>query len=95
VVLLVVYYGRTLEFTPIGLIWEAALLVAGHAVSLVTVVLWSFVLGCMASAVAVVVMAARRPVPIAAGAKVVPSVRGPVGYAGPGSLGGTKSTVRR
>jgi hypothetical protein len=95
VVLLVVYYGFSLHFTPIGLIWEAALLVAGHAVSLVTLVLWSFVLGCMATAVTVVVMAARRPLPVATGTKAVASVRGPVGYAGPGSLGATKSTVRR
>jgi hypothetical protein len=95
VVLLVVYYGMSLQFTPVGLIWEAALLVAGHAVSLLTLVLWSFVLGCMATAVTVVVMAARRPLPVAAGTKTVASVRGPVGYAGPGSLGATKSTVRR
>jgi hypothetical protein len=95
VALVVVYYGVSLQFTPIGLLWEAALLVAGHAVSLVTLVLWSFVLGCMATAVTVVVMAARRPLPVAAGAKAVGSVRGPVGYAGPGSLGATKSTVRR
>ena len=95
VVLLVVYYATSLQFTPIGLIWAAALLVAGHAVSLVTVVLWSFVLGCMATAVTVVVMAARRPLPVATQTKAVASVRGPVGYAGPGSLGATKSTVRR
>ncbi len=84
VALLVVYYATSLQFTPIGLIWEAALLIAGHAVSLVTVLLWSFVLGCMATAVAVVVMAARRPLPVAAETKAVASVRGPVGYAGRG-----------
>ncbi len=95
VALLVAYYATSLQFTPIGLIWSAALLVAGHAVSLVTLVLWSFVLGCMATAVTVVVMAARRPLPVAADTKAVASVRGPVGYAGPGSLGATKSTVRR
>ena len=46
--LLVAYYGHSLGFTPVGLIWEAALLVAGHAVSLVALVEWSLVLGCMA-----------------------------------------------
>src|SRR3984957_19799402 len=95
VALLVAYYGHTLGFTPIGLIWEAALLVAGHVVSLVSLLLWSFVLGCMATAVTVVVMAARRPLPVATPAKAVASVRGPLGYAGPGSLGATKSTARR
>jgi hypothetical protein len=79
VALLVAYYGHSLGFTPIGLIWAAALLVAGHAVSLVALVLWSFVLGCMATAVTVVVMAARRPLPVAA--KPVTQVRGPAGYA--------------
>jgi hypothetical protein len=34
---------------------------------------------------------ARRPEPVVATA----SVRGPLGYAGPGSLGGTKSALRR
>jgi hypothetical protein len=95
VVLLVIYYGMSLQFTPVGLIWEAALLVAGHVVGLLGLVLWSCVLGCMASAVTVVVMAARRPLPVATGAKAVASVRGPLGYAGPGSVGATKSTVRR
>jgi hypothetical protein len=93
--LLVAYYGHSLGFTPVGLIWEAALLVAGHAVSLLAMVLWSLVLGCMATAVTVVVMAARRPEPAASGAKRPASVAGPVGYAGPGSLGGTKSAIRR
>jgi hypothetical protein len=58
-------------------------------------VLWSVVLGCMATATAVVVMAARRPAPAANAAKATASLRGPIGYAGPGSLGGTKSAIRR
>jgi hypothetical protein len=95
IALLVAYYGHSLGFTPVGLIWEAALLVAGHAVSLVALLLWSFVLGCMVTAATVVVMAARRPLPVATTPKAVASVRGPVGYSGPGSLGGTKSAVRR
>jgi hypothetical protein len=93
--LLVAYYGDSLGFTPVGLLWQAALLIAGHAVSLFVVVLWSFVLGCMATAVTIIVMAARRPAPAASNAKPQASVRGPVGYAGPGSLGGTKSAIRR
>jgi hypothetical protein len=95
VALLVAYYGHSLGFTPVGLIWEAALMVAGHAVGLVALVLWSFVLGCMATATTVIVMAARRPAPAVDAATPKASVRGPVGYAGPGSLGGTKSAIRR
>jgi hypothetical protein len=92
---LVGYYAVSLGFSPVGLVWEAALLVAGHAVSLFAVVLWCFVLGCMATATTIIVMAARRPEPAARAAKPAPSVRGPVGYVGPGSLGGTKSAIRR
>jgi hypothetical protein len=93
--LLVAYYADTLGYTPVGLVWQAALLIAGHAVSLSAVVLWSFVLGCMVTATTVIVMAARRPAPVAAAAKPSASMRGPIGYAGPGSLGGTKSAIRR
>jgi hypothetical protein len=93
--LLVAYYGHSLGFTPVGLVWEAALMVAGHAVGLFAIVLWSFVLGCMATAVTIIVMAARRPAPAASDVKQQASVRGPVGYAVPGSLGGTKSAIRR
>jgi hypothetical protein len=48
-------------------------------------------LGCVASVAVLAVQAARqdRPQP----AQV--TVRGPVTYAGPGSLGGTKSALRR
>jgi hypothetical protein len=53
------------------------------------------VLGCMATAATVVVTAARRPLPVSTGEKALPSVRGPAGYVGPGSLGATKSTARR
>jgi hypothetical protein len=49
----------------------------------------------MATAVTIIVMAARRPAPAASDVKQQASVRGPVGYAGPGSLGGTKSAIRR
>jgi hypothetical protein len=93
--LLVAYYAGSLGFTPVGLVWEAALLIAGGAVSLSTVVLWSFVLGCMVTTTTVIVMAARRPAPVASDANATPSLRGPVGYSGPGSLGGTKSALRR
>jgi hypothetical protein len=49
------------------------------------------VLGCLLSAVTLSLLAARgsRPVPVPV------TVRGPVTYAGPGSLGGTKSALRR
>ncbi len=91
IVLLVVYYAGTLRFGAGELIWAAALLVAGHAVSLLAALEWCLVLGCLVSAATLVLAAARRP-------KAQPAaitVRGPINYAGPGSLGGTKSALRR
>jgi hypothetical protein len=72
-------------------IWEMVLLLAGHGVSIVAAVEWSVVLGCLLSAAALSALAAR-------GSRTVPTpvtVRGPATYAGPGSLGGTKSALRR
>jgi hypothetical protein len=91
IVLVVVYYAGVLHFGVSDLIWSAALLVAGHAVSLIAALEWCVVLGCLVSAAALVLVAARRP-------KAQPApvtVRGPITYAGPGSLGGTKSALRR
>ncbi|MFZ0090134.1 MAG: hypothetical protein WAL63_11545, partial [Solirubrobacteraceae bacterium] len=90
-VLVVVYYANSFGYGPVDLIWQAALLLAGHAVSLLAVLEWSIILGCLASAATLTVLAAR-------GSRVAPApvtVRGPVTYAGPGSLGGTKSALRR
>jgi hypothetical protein len=89
--LVVIYYAGTLGFGASDLVWSAALLVAGHAVSLLAALEWCVVLGCLASAATLVLAAARRP-------KAQPAsvtVRGPITYAGPGSLGGTKSALRR
>ncbi len=71
--------------------WSAALLIAGGAVTPLAVLEWSIVLGCMLSAVAILALTARQRHPESAPV----TVRGPVTYAGPGSLGGTKSALRR
>jgi hypothetical protein len=72
-------------------LWEGMLLVAGGHVSALSLLLWSLVAGCGASAL---LIAARGrddsdedAIPI--------TVRGPTSYAGPGSLGGTESALRR
>jgi hypothetical protein len=91
IALVVVYYAAALHFGVSDLIWSATLLVAGHAVSLIAALEWCVVFGCLVSAATLVLAAARRP-------KVQPApvtVRGPITYAGPGSLGGTKSALRR
>jgi hypothetical protein len=91
IALVVIYYAGTLGFGASELIWSAALLVAGHAVGVLAALEWCIVLGCLVSAATLVLAAARRP-------KAQPAaitVRGPITYAGPGSLGGTKSALRR
>ena len=88
---LVVFYGHALGFSAGQLAYEAVLLLAGHVVSWVAAVEWALVLGCLVTAVVLIVAQARRPEPVAAPV----TVRGPLSYAGPGSLGGTKSALRR
>jgi hypothetical protein len=92
VVLVVVYYADVYGFGLLQAVWGAALLLAGHGVSLVAALEWSIVLGCLVSVTTIALLAAR-------GSRVEPAppitVRGPVNYAGPGSLGGTKSALRR
>ena len=87
----VVFYGQALGFDGGQLAYEAVLLLAGHVVSWVAAVEWALVLGCMVTAVVLIVADTRRPEPAA----VPVTVRGPLSYAGPGSLGGTKSALRR
>ena len=90
--LLVAYaYGRQFGLDPLELAWMVTLLVAGGGLSLLAVVVWSVVLGCAAAAFVVVLRASGD------GPGIAPpiSVRGPKTYAGPGSLGGTESALRR
>jgi hypothetical protein len=87
----VVYSAGVLGLSPLGVLWAAALMVAGHGLGVVAALEWCIVLGCAVSVTTIAVLAARR-------SRVVPApvtVRGPVTYAGPGSLGGTKSALRR
>lgn len=87
----VVYYGVDLGYGPLALAWSAVLLLVGHGVGLLAVLEWSLLLGCALVAAGLVLIAARQPRP----EPVAVTVRGPVGYAGPGSLGGTESAIRR
>jgi hypothetical protein len=91
VVLVVIYYSGALGYTPVQAAWEAILLLAGHGVSLLAALEWSLVLGCLVSGAAVALLVGRE----APSAPVPVTVRGPINYAGPGSLGGTKSALRR
>jgi hypothetical protein len=88
---LVIYYGVVLGYAPLDLAWGAVLMLAGHAVGVLPVLEWSLFLGCGVVVTSVLVLASRQPRPEQAPV----TVRGPVSYAGPGSLGGTESALRR
>jgi hypothetical protein len=67
------------------------LLIGGGGFGMLAAIEWSLYLGCAVSVIAIARGAAResRPEPLPV------TIRGPVTYAGPGSLGGTKSAIRR
>ena len=89
--LVALYYAIALGTGPVGLAWSWVLLLAGGAVHWTTAVEWSVFAGCAVSVVAIVLRGSREPAP-----EPVPiTIRGPVTYAGPGSLGGTSSALRR
>lgn len=88
---LVAYYAVTLGFGPLDAIWAATLLIAGHVITPLMALQWSVFFGCVVTAAGILVVLARLPRP----EEVPVTVRGPVNYAGPGSLGGTKSALRR
>lgn len=91
--LAVLGYAFALHAGPLHLASIALLLVAGGHVGPAGLVLGSVLIGCGCSAAAV---AARRAAPPSGPAGTPADVRsrGPLTYAGPGSLGGTDSALR-
>lgn len=84
--------ARQFGLDPLELAWMLLLLTAGGGVSLPAVLVWSAALGCTASALIVVLRTSGGGHPDVA---MPITVRGPKTYAGPGSLGGTESALRR
>ena len=85
------FYIDAYGLSPLHFFWSVTLMVAsGQLVGMG--IYWCVALGCFASAVVIALRAARAD--SGAGEPVVTS-RGPVSYAGPGSLGGTQSALRR
>ncbi len=76
--------------------WTALLLLAGGQVGILGALLWSLALGCLAAGV-MLALTPTSPLPglgADSGAEEI-TIRGPRSYAGPGSLGGTESALRR
>lgn len=78
---------------PVDTAWLGVLVVAGGHASPLSWVIWSVVASCVAGAVAVAWRGRSRVEPPGGQGKI--TVRGPIGYAGPGSLGGVESSLRR
>jgi hypothetical protein len=93
--LLIAFYAHQLGLGAGAVAWTALLALAGGHVGLGAAVLWSVALGCGAAAALLAAASEREPdgPQIADGVEV--TIRGPLTYAGPGSLGGTESALRR
>jgi hypothetical protein len=90
--LLVAYsYARQFGLDPLELAWMGLLLVAGGGIGFGAALVWALLLGC-AGAVLTIVLRSWNGGPAA---ETPVTVRGPKTYAGPGSLGGTESALRR
>jgi len=85
-------YAFTLDAGPLDLLRLSVQMVAGGAIGPFTLLSWSVVAGCAVSA-AIVAARVAPPAPRVGGGFEVRS-RGPIGYAGPGSVGGTESALR-
>lgn len=90
-VLIAVYDAAQLGVGPLGLAWTAVLLVVGGHVGLVSALAWSLLLGCFGCVLAVAWARGNVDEDVVER----PTTRGPASYAGPGSLGGTESALRR
>ena len=89
--LVIGYYIHVFGFSASDAIWTGALLIAGGQLGVPLALAWSVILGCLAGAF---LIAAEAPGARGQDAEAV-TVRGPITYAGPGSLGGTRSALRR
>jgi hypothetical protein len=92
--LAVAYYATALGSGPLGLAWTGVLMVGGGQIAVAAAVILCLLLGCGVSA-AVNVVATSLANPRVPPSTTPITVRGPVTYAGPGSLGGTASALPR
>jgi hypothetical protein len=90
--LVLVHYSDALALDPLSLTWLLALVTADGHISPAAALAISLWLSCLAGLVKV--LRVRTQVEAAAEPEKL-RTRGPAGYAGPGSLGGTESALRR
>jgi hypothetical protein len=91
----VLYYMSRLSLNPIEALWYVYLLVTSGSVGVAAALLSCVFCGVTICLIAVLATRARRPPASKPEEPQRPAVFGPGGYAGPGSLGGTESALRR
>jgi hypothetical protein len=90
--LMVVHYALALALGVLDILWLALLITAGGHITPLSALFLSVLAGSFVGVVAVV--RTRRRVVRNADPEPI-RTRGPIGYAGPGSLGGTESALKR
>ena len=85
-------YMVRLSLDPVEALWYLFLLVTGGQVDLLGALGGCVLLGALASVIEIVAAWRGRTEAVE---EAAPTVRGPGGYAGPGSLGGTESALKR
>jgi hypothetical protein len=96
IALLAAFYARQFGLDPAQALHAWVLLFAGGAFSIPAIVIWCLAGGCLAAALLVALgVSPPRIAGPEEGAGFPITVRGPMSYAGPGSLGGTESALRR
>lgn len=88
--LVLAYYIVSLGFTPVSFAWTVVLMIAGGQIGTLALLAASVLLGCAVGGAVIGPWDSRRE-----RRESSVTVRGPVTYAGPGSLGGTESALRR
>jgi len=91
----VLYYMSRLSLNPLEGLWYLFLLVTSGSVGVAAALFSCVFAGVFGCLVTILVARARRPPAARVEQPERPAVFGPGGYAGPGSLGGTESALRR
>jgi hypothetical protein len=93
--LIALSYMVRLSLDPLEALWYLFLLVTGGQIGLIGAIIGCVLLGALASVIEIVLAWRGRVEPVEPVGRSAPPVRGPGGYAGPGSLGGTESALKR
>ncbi len=93
--LLIAFYAHQLGYGPGGVAQTAVLMLAGGHVGVGAAALWSGAFGCVVAIALVALTPPADPVGVGPDALGEVTIRGPLSYAGPGSLGGTESALHR